>query len=710
MEENSREKLELQQKINEALENASDITKAYGQVLIANLDKEEKISDNLKDRVKTLTDISAATSSDLSYKEKTSKLAEITKKAQEELVTIREKQLDIEKKYSQEGKKSTKNFRDLKSAFFDLEDRAGELETVIAIGNAEQDRVDKTKELTDVQKQQAKAVMAGFNKILGSVKKIPGGGMFLSAMGLGEENVKKIGENFNKYLSGEVKGFGKVFEVGGKNLGRMVKGGLALGAAIGITVGLFKVLFKIGKAFAAVTDTLGKEFGVLGTDLSSGVVENLRASRREAIALGNNIGDLTATTSTLSNEFGIGLEEASNLSLKVLDTSKALGLSAAEGAKLFGVLMTAGNLSDVMAERMAESTFQLAAQNNVNPSMVMKDIADSAELIAKFGADNLDSITNSAIQARKLGLSLKTVENISGNLLDFQSSLNAEIEASLITGQDINFQKARELALTGELDKMMAEVLKQVGGEAEFNKMNVFQRQSLAKSLGLSVTEMEKLVSAQDDSVVKSKSFVDLLGKDGMSVLTSLMNEIKSLGAVFVERIGPHVMDMVKNIKGFLEDDSGMNQLVGFAESIADVMVSIVRNIDVVMGALGAVMGASLGFMLGGPVGAAIGLFAGGALGFGAGAAMTPTGTGKGIVVAEGIVSAQSGMIATEQGAVNVHPGEAIVPIEQLGAFISDAMKPVVAEIRELQRENVAQTRAIKNQTGEFIGGMETLA
>jgi len=36
---------------------------------------------------------------------------------------------------------------------------------------------------------------------------------------------------------------------------------------------------------------------------------------------------------------------------------------------------------------------------------------------------------------------------------------------------------------------------------------------------------------------------------------------------------------------------------------------------------------------------------------------------------------------------VNVHPQEAIVPIEKLGGFIADAMKPVKEEISMLRKD-----------------------
>ena len=40
----------------------------------------------------------------------------------------------------------------------------------------------------------------------------------------------------------------------------------------------------------------------------------------------------------------------------------------------------------------------------------------------------------------------------------------------------------------------MKEILKQVGGEAEFNKMNVIQRKALAESVGVNVEQLSRLV------------------------------------------------------------------------------------------------------------------------------------------------------------------------------------------------------------------------
>ena len=41
---------------------------------------------------------------------------------------------------------------------------------------------------------------------------------------------------------------------------------------------------------------------------------------------------------------------------------------------------------------------------------------------------------------------------------------------------------------------MMQEILRQVGGEAEFNRLNVIQRKALADSVGVNVEQLSRLV------------------------------------------------------------------------------------------------------------------------------------------------------------------------------------------------------------------------
>ena len=178
-------------------------------------------------------------------------------------------------------------------------------------------------------------------------------------------------------------------------------------AVTGIVAGV-ALIVKSLRFVSDLTDKFGAKFGVIGAQ-SSEFQTSLMDASVEVISLGKGADDVAEVVGTLSSEFGIGLQNATNITEQILDTAVATGMATGEATKLFGTLMTIGNLTADQAEFLTESTYQLAAQNRVNPAAVMQDIAASAETIAKFGADNLDSISKAAVKARVLGTNLSSI-------------------------------------------------------------------------------------------------------------------------------------------------------------------------------------------------------------------------------------------------------------------------------------------------------------
>jgi hypothetical protein len=68
------------------------------------------------------------------------------------------------------------------------------------------------------------------------------------------------------------------------------------------------------------------------------------------------------------------------------------------------------------------------------------------------------------------------------------------MEASLLLGRQINTDRARMLALTGDQEGLMKEIQRIAGSEQDFNQMNVLQRRALAKSVGQSVEGLARIV------------------------------------------------------------------------------------------------------------------------------------------------------------------------------------------------------------------------
>jgi len=309
--------------------------------------------------------------------------------------------------------------------------------------------------------------------------------------------------------------------------------------------GIYAVLYQLAQQFAGQLDAIGKTFGSIN-ELGDDFQDTLMDSTVTATRLGGGIEDVAGITANLASNFGIGLDAAAGLSAQILDTSKAVGLSTDEASNLFGVLMQTSNLSAEQAERLGEGAFQLARANQVNPAQVLRDIAGSSETIALFTKDGAGNIADAAVQARKFGISLDTSAKIAEGLLDFENSIAKEVEASVLIGRQLNLQKAREAALTGDISTAMKEVVKQVGSEEEFNRLNLIQRKALADSIGVSVADMSKLVGETAKAGVQAKGFRDLFGSEGLSDFTLLMNELKATTVGLVNALGPGLMAIAK--------------------------------------------------------------------------------------------------------------------------------------------------------------------
>ena len=367
-----------------------------------------------------------------------------------------------------------------------------------------------------------------------------------------------------------------------------------INTARGVGVSIFGALVKLATQFGGVIDKIGSEFGSL-TQMGPKFQGDLLDSSIAAQKLGFGLEDVVSVTSTLSSEFGINIDKINEigeggrrLSERVLDTAKATGLSNDEAAKLFGTFMQIGGLSAKQAEDLAEGAFQLARQAGVAPQAVMKDIAGSADEIARFTQDGGNNIAEAAVQARQMGLSLSTTAKIAEGLLDFESSLAGEIEASVLIGRQLNFQKARELALSGDIAGATKDIVKQLGSEAEFNALNIIQRDALAKSIGVSVTELSKMVGQADKltmaGALAAGSFDDLTGQEALSNLSKITNEFKAMMSEALILIGPHIEEMIGGVRDFINESGGV-------QIIKDTFLGIVHGIGGLIQALPKIIG-----------------------------------------------------------------------------------------------------------------------
>ncbi len=365
--------------------------------------------------------------------------------------------------------------------------------------------VQKLKEEEKVQKrinsivnQQVKAYSGIGEKIDGIIKGIPGVGGMLSSI-LGTDNLgKEMGEELRTALSGPngvlsflkgaseeaTGGFvtnfltaGGTAGAGGTGSGKMARSrkrlaefffGPALGLALS-TVALSSLTaagMKEGMMSVGVKNTLKRVF-------FGGAFEGLRD------AFGN-MGQA---------DFGTLM----SMQLRRM----MFGVSGGDQAKILAAQLNISGATKEQALNIQEQVANTAALNAVLPSKVFEDLAANTEMFAKYSKDGGLNIGMAAVKARQLGIELSTIDKIADSVLNFQSSIEAELSASLLTGKQLNLNRARELALMGDISGLQDEILKQVGSEAELQQMNVVARKKLADAFGITVSELSRLASGE---------------------------------------------------------------------------------------------------------------------------------------------------------------------------------------------------------------------
>tara|TARA_Y100000004_G_scaffold51030_1_gene56410 strand:- start:49 stop:2253 length:2205 start_codon:yes stop_codon:yes gene_type:complete len=273
--------------------------------------------------------------------------------------------------------------------------------------------------------------------------------------------------------------------------------------------------------------------------------KELGVSVGQAAKLNNEIGfvrrkfldmvgiDISAISNQLLEDFG-DVNMLSGMTVQQIGTM-ALGMGTT-GQNLVKVSKTMQSVLPSISTS-ADAMYQMgmfaaiAKENGAATGKVMDDLADNTEVFASFGKDGGENIAMAAIQARKLGLNLSQTAKIADSLLDFESSIEKEMEASLLIGKQLNYNRARQLALEGDIAGAAAEVMDQIGGQEEFSRLNVIQRRALAESIGVSVDELSRLASGNLNVSSDATEPMDAVA-EGQKMLSDAMGGLDKTLAV----------------------------------------------------------------------------------------------------------------------------------------------------------------------------------
>ena len=267
--------------------------------------------------------------------------------------------------------------------------------------------------------------------------------------------------------------------------------------AVTAIIGALMVTKDLMEQNAAQTDMIGQNFGHMA-HTNRDLVNYARDMNAEYADLDINLEKVNSSIGGIADSLGFSAKRSLELAYEFERIGMGAGLTNDNVQSLYTNMVDIAGISEDTLEHFILQGSALADQADVAPQAVMRDIAESSEFMASYTKDGGKNILQAAINAKKFGVQLSTVANISDSLLNVQDSIAGQFEASLMIGKQLNYNSARRLALEGKTDEAVRDIVSQLGGQSEFNKLDVLQRRSLASSLGIQVDELAKIMNRQD--------------------------------------------------------------------------------------------------------------------------------------------------------------------------------------------------------------------
>jgi hypothetical protein len=318
---------------------------------------------------------------------------------------------------------------------------------------------------------------------------------------------------------------------------------------------------------------------------------------------------LVQSTLKLGQQLGIASTFSADLTKEFTTLTQRIGLSEeAAGGLAKASIITGRSLKSIKndaAGAVSAISAQYGVQLNIR-DVLEKAGKSSSLLLANFKGNPIE-LARAVAEMEELGTSLETTQKQANALLDFQTSIANVLEASLITGRNINLDKARELALNNDLVGVAKELTSQQVDYNTFSEMNAIQRRSFAKSLGLESEELSDQLLKLEYMGKSRKEVTALAGEEAAKRLETLNaqekfnNAVEKLKDIFVALMdGP-----IGQFLGLLTDVLSVIGKIGagIAKAIPAPILKILAGVGT-----GAAIGAGFGGAPGALVGAGVGL------------------------------------------------------------------------------------------------------
>ena len=465
----------IKENINENLAGANEYTKQYIKSLRG--DVSNTLSSLGKKSEKLIENQNKLNKGQLSSKDIAKQLAELENKR----LTAANNLISASKNNLMSVKESKKLYLDIKS------------------------RIDETNDELKEQLKLAERIegtMGNLGNIVKGLNKIPILGNLINS----EKVIEKMQEAAAKTDSKS-----SVMAAGFKEIGKSVKEGLLDPLTLSI--------FFLNQALKANKQTveLGK---ALGKD-SYTYRQNLASAARSSSNLNVTTENLVEAFNEISQSTGYTYEYTTDQLETQIKLTKQVGLQADEAAQI--------QRYSVLNNQTSEKTYSsfvkglVSARNQLRVGIDFKaTLAEAVKVSGQLAANlgyNPERIAKAIVTAKAFGMTLDQVAKSGEALLNWESSIDNELKAELLTGKQLNLEKARYAALTGDQVTLAEELANQVGSAADFTKMNVLQQKALAESVGMTADELSNTLRKREEAIASGKSLAQITEEEAKQAL-----------------------------------------------------------------------------------------------------------------------------------------------------------------------------------------------
>jgi len=417
--------------------------------------------------------------------------------------------------------------------------------------------------------------------------------------GLSKQRLKQL--NLTR-ITGETSGKDaakllKTYKASASKVGVMKAGFKALGPAIKTALGPLGLIMLAVDAVKMIVDLF-----IAADANTTAIAKNLNISKAAARTIRDEFQQIAASSSNvlvttkslveaqgqLTKALGATTYNSQRLAENQVFFTKNLGIAGDKAASMQLMFQATGQDIESLIDSTLEFSKQQAKSNGylIAGEDILREISNTSAEVAGYYGFNNKALGKAILLSRQYGLSLMQTQSITKGLLNFESSIGNELEAELLTGKELNFEKARMLALTGDSAGAAAEVLKQAQSLTDEQRKNPILMQSMAKAAGLSVEELNKAYLIEKNLNMSRKDYNELLEKGAATGQQQQISDLMMLGRTKEEIIKTlssqekfsAALEKAKDSFAALVDD-------GYLDMLMDTIVSLVDNLSWLTGA-----------------------------------------------------------------------------------------------------------------------------